>query len=171
MYIVAAGTVHLLGNRISSNDGTAVELNGAGTPTIDGNLITNNTGASFVLGNVSDATISNNLVRGNGAGVSVLVPLGAAGPTIVNNTFIEKAGATSPAITSVGFDSGARIVNNIVVTASSQAAIDCPVDYEPSPPVVSFNDVVNTGGPAFGSTCAGAAGTDGNVSVDPGPRS
>jgi len=168
VFIGGAGTTRLIGNSITANNGTAIELNAAGTPVIDANVVANNAGSAMSLGNVSDATVSNNLFRNNAGGVYALVPSGATGPTIVNNTFIEGgAGTTSPAITSIGFDSGTRIVNNIVIASSSQPAIDCPADYEASPPVVSHNDVVNSSGPGFGNTCAGEAGIHGNLSVDP----
>jgi len=78
----------------------------AATPVIRGNIIvgnTGNTGGGISLFNQSDAVITGNLIARNtaapnglgiwvgaGGGIFWLVPSGARGPTLANNTIVDN---------------------------------------------------------------------------------
>jgi serine protease len=177
--IQGEGTVQLLNNTITGNthDSGAggVALFAAGTPTITGNVIKDNTGWSsggMSLENVSDATITNNIIVGNqgaqGGGISVGVPFGARGPLVVNNTVAANRANSGLAVYATGFDAQASFVNNILVGAGTASVVECDGTFDPNPPSFQFNDVYNSGtGAAFGGTCTGQAGMNGNISADP----
>jgi hypothetical protein len=173
------GTVQLLNNVITGNthDSGAggVALFAAGTPTISGNVIKDNVGwigGGMSLENVSDATITNNIIVGNqgaqGGGIYLSVPYGARGPLVVNNTVAADRANTGLALYAVGFDAQSRFVNNILVGDGTASIVECDGTYDPNPPIFQFNDVYNSGtGAAFGGTCAGQIGVNGNISADP----
>jgi hypothetical protein len=177
--IQGEGTVQVLNNVITGNrhDSGAggVELFGAGTPTIRGNVIKDNVGwvgGGVSLVNDSDATITNNIIVGNqgaqGGGIYVSVPFGARGPLVVNNTVAANRANTGLAVYATGFHAQTSFVNNILVGDGTAAVVECDGTYEPNPPIFQFNDVYNGGtGPAFGGTCTGQTGMNGNISADP----
>jgi Right handed beta helix region len=177
--IQGEGTVQVLNNVITGNrhDSGAggVELFAAGTPTISGNVIKDNVGwigGGVSLVNDSDATITNNIIAGNqgaqGGGIYVSVPFGARGPLVVNNTVAANRANTGLAVYATGFHAQTSFVNNILVGHGTAAIVECDGTYEPNPPVFQFNDVYNGGtGPAFGGTCTGQTGMNGNISADP----
>ncbi len=148
-----AGTVQILDNTISGNShgsfGGGITLFSAGTPVISANYIQGNSagnqGAGIWIVNQSDATIVNNIITGNstpgsGGGIYWLVPSGAVGPIIVNNTIASNTAGEGSAIFADGFDEQAKIVNNILTWS---------------------------GAAAYGGTCTDQTGTNGNISADP----
>jgi serine protease len=177
--IQGAGTVQLMNNVITGNrhdsEAGGVALFAAGTPTISGNLIKGNIGwigGGMTIENVSDATITNNMIVGNqgaqGGGIYLSVPFGARGPLAVNNTVAGNQANTGLAVYATGFDAQATFVNNILAGTGTAAVLQCDGTYDPTPPVMRFNDVYNGGtGPAYGGVCAGQAGVNGNISADP----
>jgi hypothetical protein len=177
--IQSEGTVQLLNNVITGNthDSGAggVALFAAGTPTISGNVIKDNVGwvgGAMSLENVSDATITNNVIVGNqgaqGGGIYVSVPFGARGPLVVNNTVAANRANAGLAVYAGGFDAQTSFVNNILVGDGTASIVECDGTYDPNPPIFQFNDVYKSGtGAAFGGTCTGETGVNGNISADP----
>lgn len=173
-----AGTVTIEGNTIEDNSaaqGGGITLASAGAPEVIGNLIRRNHGGSagggLSLFNQSDAHIANNLIVGNdaakGGGLSVLVPASTNGPSVINNTFVHNEADAGAAILTDGFHDFSRYTNNVLVGATTQATFECGTSYRPIPPIITFNDVYNTTGPAYSPACGSPTGTDGNLSVDP----
>lgn len=180
--IRGAGSAQILGNVISSNamtssDGGGLALFAAGTPTISGNTITGNaasglspcaSGGGIYMVNLSDALIAGNLIAGNsagcGGGVYWLVPFGARGPLLVNNTIADNSGA---GIFADGFDAQALLVNNLIVASATQTALYCGNFNDLNPPIIRFNDVWSPSGGAYGGICTDQTGLNGNLSADP----
>jgi parallel beta-helix repeat protein len=173
-----AGTVTIEGNTIednSSGSGGGIALASAGTPEITDNIIRGNhgggAGGGLYLINQSDALIVNNLIVANdaaqGGGLAVLVPGSANGPAVINNTFVENHADVGAAIWTDGFHESSRYTNNVMIGATTQATFECVTSYRPTPPVITFNDVYNTTGPAYAPACGSPTGTDANLSVDP----
>jgi nitrous oxidase accessory protein NosD len=173
------GSVTLVDNVIVNNShgswGSGVSLFAAGTPTIARNVIRNNSGAlgggGFWIVNHSDAQIEDNLIVGNsadqGAGVYLSVPSGERGAVLVNNTVVANVGSIGTALYSVGFDGTARVANNIL-SGGGTSVVYCDPSYDQNPPVIEFNDVVQTeGGARYGGICADLTGSNGNVSLAP----
>jgi serine protease len=177
--IVGAGTVQLLNNVITGNthnDGAGgVELFSAGSPTISGNVIRDNVGwigGGMALANFSDATITNNVIARNrgarGGGIHVSVPFGARGPLVVNNTIAANQANTGLAVYVTGFFSQTAFVNDILVGEGTASTVQCDGTFDPSPPVLRFNDVYNSGtGSEYGGVCTDQTGVNGNISADP----
>jgi hypothetical protein len=175
-----ASQPQILNNTISHNstgvDGGGISLFAAGTPTIRGNFITANTasgaGGGIAMGNDSDALVQDNVLTGNtanqGGGIAALVPSGAVGPTLVNNTFYANSASNGGSELYLdGFYNQTPIYNNIFVGAAAQTAVFCDTQYLAQPPIFQFNDTFNPQGTPFAGTCTGETGTNGNVSVDP----
>jgi serine protease len=177
--IGGAGTVQLLNNVITGNThGTGaggVQLFAAGEPTISGNVIKDNVGwfgGGMALVNVSDATITNNVIAGNqgaqGGGIYVSVPFGARGPLVVNNTFAANEANNGLAAYATGFYGQTAFVNNILVGDGTASVVECDGSFDPSPPIIRFNDVYNGGtGAEYGGDCTDQTGVNGNISADP----
>ena len=90
-----------------------------------------------------------------------LVPFGARGPRLVNNTIADNTATVAgqgSAVFADGFDAGAALVNNGLVGASGQTALHCGAFNDPNPPVVRFNDVFTPAGPGYGGICADQTG-------------
>lgn len=179
--IRGAASAQILGNLIAGNstgsDGGAISLWAAGTPTIRGNVIQGNAangqGGAISMFNHSDAEISGNLIVGNsarqGGAIAWLVPSGARGPLVLNNTIVNNdASGEGSGIFADGFDRGAQIVNNIIVATTGQTAIHCGNFNDLNSPAIRSNDVV-AGAPEkrYGGACADQTGIAGNLSVDP----
>jgi hypothetical protein len=177
-----AGTVQILDNTISGNShgsvGGGIALFSAGSPVISANYIQGNSagnqGAGIWIVNESDATIVNNIITGNstpgsGGGIYWLVPSGAVGPIIVNNTIASNTAGEGSAIFADGFDAQAKVVNNILTGSGAAAVLFCGNFNDPNPPQqITFNDVWNsTGGPRYGGVCTDQTGTNGNIAADP----
>jgi serine protease len=177
--IGGAGAVQLLNNVITGNThgsgAGGVELFSAGTPTISGNVIKDNVGwfgGGMSLANYSDATITNNIIAGNrgaqGGGIYVSVPFGARGPLVVNNTIAANQANDGLAVYASGFFAQTAFVNNILVGDGTASIVECEGTFDPSPPIIRFNDVYNGGtGSEYGGTCTDQTGVNGNISADP----
>ena len=179
IFIGAAGTVHVIGNTIednSSGSGGGIGMNAAGAPVIIGNVIRRNhatgEGGGLSLGNLSDATITNNLIVDNdafrGGAMAALVPMGAVGPTMVNNTLAGNTATEGAALYLSGFHAGSRFANNIIVGATTSKTIECTGLYDPTPPIFDHNDIDNATGSELSAACGTPIGTNGNVSIAPG---
>jgi parallel beta-helix repeat protein len=179
--IGGAGSARILNNTITGNlassDGGGIALFAAGTPTITGNVISNNTagggnGGGISFGNASDALVANNVITGNsafsGGGIYWLVPFGQRGPNVVNNTVSDNTAVIGSAVFADGFDVNARLQNNILLGGGTDAVMACGSFNDLNPPVMVYNDVLNTGsGTAYGGTCSDQTGSNGNISADP----
>jgi putative cofactor-binding repeat protein len=180
------GATRIIGNIISNNllqvagNGGGIFLNAAGAVVVQGNIITNNVAQGIIPGaqgggisliNGESATITQNLIVGNsapqGGGVYFVGPYGFRGPFLVNNTIANNEGSFSSGVYATGYDSQSRLINNLIVAKPGEPAVVCDGLYDPTPPIVSFNDAYSSGGTAYSGTCAGAAGTNGNISADP----
>jgi hypothetical protein len=167
-------------NAGSGIGGGGISLFAAGTPTIMNNIISNNSaqnsgfgGGGISMVNFSDAVVVQNLIYGNsapqGGGVYYLVPSGANGPTLVNNTFVnnQSSSGQGSAVYANDFDVPSHFYNNIISGVSLQTAVYCGNLNSTAPPVFFSNDVYAQQGTAYGGICSDQTGTNGNVSVDP----
>jgi parallel beta-helix repeat protein len=186
--VSGAGAAVITGNVIADNsltgaDGGGISLFAAGFPVIRNNVISGNSvsgvfpaaqGGGIWIVNQSDALVVQNLIIGNsageGGGIYWLVPSGATGPRVVNNTiagnFAIVAGDGS-AVYADGFDANAALVNNLLIGADGQTALHCGNFNDANPPIVRFNDVFTLASPAYGGLCTDQTGVNGNVSVAP----
>jgi hypothetical protein len=127
-------------------------------------------GGGIALFNQSDASIIQNVIAGNsaavGGGVYWLVPSGARGPFLTNNTISGNNSPQGSAIFADGFDVQVQLINNIVVSAAGQNAIVCGT-YDTKTPTLSYNDVVASSGITYAGTCSAQTGINGNISADP----
>ena len=187
VFLFGPAAAEILDNVISNNtitdgDGGGISLNGAGNPVIRGNIISGNSASGFgstsqgggiVLVNRSDALIAQNLIIGNraeeGAGVFWIVPLGASGPTLVNNTIVnnDASQGEGSAVFADGLDANALLVNNVLAAPAGQTALTCGSFNDPNPPIIEFNNVFSDGGAAYGGICSDQTGLNGNISADP----
>jgi hypothetical protein len=178
--IGGASSAQLLNNAIYGNswysaNGGGVSLFAAGTPVLKNNLITNNSagsqGGGISMLNRSDALIEQNIIAGNsassGGGVYWLVPSGARGPFLVNNTVAGNHGQEGSAVFADGFDAAAQLINNILVASAGQNAVTCGNLNNTSAPIFQFNDVVAVSGLAYSGICTDQTGLNGNISQDP----
>jgi len=167
-------------NFMGSSDGGGISLFAAGTPTIKGNVISGNTatglspcaeGGGIWIVNFSDALIVQNLITGNtagcGGGIFWLVPFGALGPLLVNNTIADNDSPQGSGIFADGFDAQTELINNIVVAKAGQTAVYCGDFNDLNPPIFTFNDVFSPSGTAYGGICTDQTGINGNISNDP----
>jgi hypothetical protein len=186
--IGGAGAAVVEGNVIADNsltggNGGGISLFAAGTPLIRNNVIARNSvsgvspaaqGGGIWIVNQSDALIVQNLIVGNsageGGGIYWLVPSGARGPRLVNNTIADNVATVAgrgSAVFADGFDANAALVNNLLVGTANQTALHCGNFNDANPPVVLNNDVYAPGGPGYGGLCIDQTGVNGNLSVDP----
>lgn len=186
--IGGAGAAVIEGNVIADNslmggNGGGISLFAAGTPIIRNNVIARNSvsgvspaaqGGGIWIVNQSDALIVQNVIVGNsageGGGVYWLVPFGARGPRVVNNTVADNVATVAgrgSAVFADGFDVNAALVNNLLVAPLGQTALYCGNFNDANPPVIQFNDVFASGGSSYGGLCTDQTGLNGNISVDP----
>jgi hypothetical protein len=180
--VIGGANTQIIGNVISGNDGGngfgggGISVDAGGTPTIMNNIIRNNTvetsGGAITTFNGTDALIVQNLIYNNnapqGPGIYFLVPSGAHGPTLINNTIIGGTGSTQgTAVFASGFDDQVQFYNNLLIGTSGQNAVYCDSTYDLVPPTFTNNDAFSQGGTGLLGTCAGQSGTNGNISVDP----
>lgn len=180
--IIQLSSAQIVNNTISGNAagngvaGGGISLFAAGTPTIRGNVITGNSvdtsGGGIGMVNDSDPLITDNVIAGNtavqGGGLATLVPSGANGPTVINNTFsANNAPQGGSELYFSGFPNQTQFANNIFVGAATQIAVDCDASYSTQPPIFQFNDVFNPSGTTFAGSCTSASGTNNNISADP----
>lgn len=178
--IMGPGSAQILDNVIADNkpgaSGGGVSLQ-AGTPLIRGNVISGNTvssgaqGGGIWLVNQSNASITQNLIIGNsastGGGVYWLVPSGAQGPLLVNNTIADNDSAQGSGVFADGYDAQARLFNNLIVAKPGQTALYCGNFNDLNAPIIQFNNIYAPGGAAYGGICSNVTGTSGNISADP----
>lgn len=173
------GTPQVTGNTISGN---RADYGGAlavlSSPTVQDNVISGNSsvydGGGIWNVNGTSAAIVQNLVvnnrsTGNGGGISFSPASGAPGPDLVNNTFAgNTASGDGSAVWTSGFPAASRLSNNVLVGASGEGVLYCDPTWSSVPPVLDHNDAFSTsGGVAFDASCAGTAGSGGNISADP----
>ena len=178
IYIGGASVAEVIDNLIADNassDGGGISLFAAGDPTIRGNEIRDNVaaykGGGLRLVNRSDALITQNLVHGNvaaeGGGLSWLVPSGARGPRLVNNTIANNHSPMGSGVLAAGFQEQAALHNNIIVGNLGQVAVLCDDTYGAREPIFDHNDVFSEGAAAYGGACSDHTGERSNISRDP----
>lgn len=162
-------------NHIGDGSGGGIALFAAGTPTISGNVIVNNTtdlqGGGLHFANISDASVVQNIIAGNaagwGGGIYWLVPSGARGPRLVNNTIVGNLSPNGSAVFADGFDVSTVLYNNLIIASLGQTALFCGNFNDTNPPILRSNDVYSAEGAAYGGICSDQTGNNGNLSVDP----
>jgi parallel beta helix pectate lyase-like protein len=170
-------------NSLTGGSGGGISLFAAGVPLIRNNVIVRNSvsgvspaaqGGGIWIVNQSDALIVQNLIAGNsageGGGVYWLVPSGARGSRLVNNTIADNLATVAgrgSAVYADGFDVNAALVNNVLVAPAGQTALHCGTFNDPNPPIVRSNDVFAGNSPAYGGLCTDQTGINGNRSGDP----
>ncbi len=186
IYLGGAGSAQILDNEISNNsvalggNGGGIGMNSAGTPLIRGNIIRGNsaggitpcaTGGGINMINTNNATIVQNVIAGNsagcGGGVYWMVPSGARGPYLVNNTVVENDASTGSGLYADGYDANALLINNIIVGKSGQAAVYCGNFNDLNPPQFRNNTIYSPSGNSFGGICSDPNGVNGNITADP----
>lgn len=178
--IGGASAAQLLNNAIFGNswttaNGGGISLFAAGTPTLRNNLITGNTagsqGGGISMLNRSDALIVQNIVAANsasaGGGIYWLVPSGARGPLLVNNTVTGNHAQQGSAVLADGFDSQAQLINNLLIATTGQNTVTCGTLDGSSVPTFQSNDVLAVSGLAYSGNCTNQTGLNGNISQDP----
>lgn len=161
IHLGGAAAPLIQGNIIRTNNGGIIMF-AAGSPTIRNNIFQGNNGDAMNMVNQSDADIVQNLIIQNtGNGIYWLVPSGARGPRVVNNT-IYGNGASG--IYADGFDIGASIINNIIV---GSPALSVGGFNDNNPPATQYNDIFSTAGPAYSGLITNQTGIAGNISADP----
>ena len=178
-HLLGAGPATIADNVITGNQagstGGGIDVNGGGSSVIERNVITANAaqeGGGISVVNTMSPVFRNNLIVGNtassvGGGVAMLVPSGGGSPQIRNNTIVDNTGLTGPGLSMTGWLATTSVQNNVITGPSGVATIWCSPAYDPTPPVLLSNDVLNPTGAEYDGTCAGTTGTGGNVSVDP----
>ena len=181
--IGGAASARVIGNIIQNNNGGngigggGISLFAAGAPLIMNNLFIKNTvqttGGAISMYNDSDAIVVQNLFVNNsapqGGAIYYLVPSGANGPTLVNNTFFNNTASTGQgsAVYANDFDVPSHLYNNIIDEVSGQTAVYCGSLNSSTPPLFFNNDVFASGGTTYGGICTDQTGTNGNISADP----
>jgi len=176
--IGGASAAEVIDNLIADNtssDGGGLSLFAAGDPTIRGNEIRDNVaaneGGGLRLVNRSDALITQNVIHGNvaieGGGLYWLVPYGARGPRLVNNTIANNHSPTGSGILAAGFQEQAALNNNIIVGRPGQIAVLCDGTYGDQEPIFAYNDIYSEGAAAYGGSCSDHTGESANISGDP----
>ena len=186
--LYGSGSVQILGNRILDNSfagasGGGISLFGGASPTISSNLISGNAaggdGGGIWIVNDATPTIENNLIIGNSAGlIGTIVPNGSGGGVywsgfwmgslaVINNTIAFNAGTQGSAIYGNSYQP-AQAFNNIIHGSDGGALIYCGNFNTQNPPLLTYNDVFNTGsGTGYGGICSDQTGSNGNISADP----
>jgi parallel beta-helix repeat protein len=161
IHLQGAATPMVEGNIIRSH-AAGVSMFAAGAPTIRNNVIMANRSDGLNMVNQSDADIVQNLIIGNaGSGIAWLVPSGARGPLVVNNTIVRNGG---PGISADGYDAASAILNNIIV---GTPALSVGGFNDVNPPVIGHNNIYATNGMAYTGLIADMTGVAGNISSDP----
>lgn len=161
IYLGGAATPLIEGNIIKTNTG-AVIMFAAGSPTIRNNLIQGTQGDALNMVNQSDANIVQNVIYENsGNGIYWLVPSGARGPWVINNTIVNNG---SYGIYADGYDATAQIVNNIIV---GNQALGVGTFNDLNPPIIQYNDVYSPTGGIWLGQITNMTGVAGNISTNP----
>ena len=176
--IVGASNAQIVHNMISKNSagsGAGVELFAAGDVFVENNKVVSNgpagQGGGFYIVNEADEVIVQNLIARNvassGSQVYSLIPQSTKGFVLINNTIVSAPkGGADAAVIADGFNKNVLIENNIISAAGDNAGLSCNPIYTDGPPIVEFNDAFNPT-VAYGGSCAGFDGTNGNMSADP----
>lgn len=183
--VFGEGAAIIVSNRIENNiwtgHGGGIELYDPGFPVVANNVIDHNTAGSvggggmwihFDGGLTSNALIVQNLIYANtadrGAGIDFSATTEGPRPVFVNNTIIGAMGsAQGSAVRVDGFDDQVTFYNNLLIGLSGQNAVYCGAAKTSVPPTFTNNDAYSLNGSGFQGTCAGEAGQNGNVSLNP----
>lgn len=172
------GTPIIRGNTIINNlfgYGGGLALFAAGLPQIERNIIAGNRalseGGAIDIVNDSDALIAGNLIFGNtagtkGGGISWLVPSGARGPLLVNNTIADNDAPSGASLYLDGYQGSAALYSNIITAAANSSPVTCSSFWNPATPIFRSNLVYSIGAPNYVG-CADQTGLNGNISGDP----
>src|SRR5580704_1086951 len=179
MYILGASTAQLLRNtfigNVASAGGGAIGLFDAGSVHIENNRITKNNGASqggaIWMVNEADEIIVQNLMYDNvassGTEIYSSIPQSTTGFRLINNTIVSRNPNADAAVVADGFNTNAKIVNNVIVAPGTSGALICNPFYYDGPPIVKFNDAWSPKGIWYGGMCAEDGGIKGNISANP----
>lgn len=181
----ASGAVEIRGNRIVGNlvtrfsSGGGINLVDSGATVIVGNRIEGNrarlAGGGIAIHGSSSARIENNLILanalsepGHGGGVHWLIMVGPRGPDLIGNTIVANHAESGAGIHADGFDSRARIINNLVVAPPGLVAIACGDFGDLQPPAQHHNIAAEDPDASRGSCDSPAAlGPKGNLRSPP----
>jgi hypothetical protein len=169
-------TRNVIKSNLAYEFGGGVTFFAAGTAYVEDNTIAKNScpqcqGGGIYMVNEADEVIVQNLiysnVGGSGSQIYSLVPQSTTGFRLINNTIVSTTPAYDTAVMADGFNKNAIIENNIIVAAGNEVGLLCNPIYQYGPPVVGYNDVISPQGIAYGDSCSGFGGTNGNISADP----
>jgi hypothetical protein len=96
-----------------------------------------------------------------------LIPQSTTGYRLINNTIVSTNPDADAAVVADGFNTNAKIVNNVIVAPGTSAALICNPIYYDGPPIVKFNDAWSPKGIWYGGMCAEDGGIKGNISANP----
>src|SRR5262245_55059597 len=178
--IIGVGSPEILDNVISDNvnaHGGGIFMDVDGTPIIKRNVIKGNRvpapgqagdqGGGIYMGNKVKALIVQNLITGNQAGAGGGIYSFGDASVLINNTIADNDGpANGSGIFADGASGGLQLTNNIIVAKPGQSGLYCG-SFVQEPPIIRFNNIFSSGGPAYGGSCSDKTGTDGNISADP----
>jgi serine protease len=179
MYILGSSTAQVLSNTFTGNvasaGGGAIGLFDAGSVRIENNRITKNNGASqggaIWMVNEADEIIVQNLmyddVASSGTELYSLIPQSTTGYRLINNTIVSRNWNADAAVVADGFNTNAKIINNVIVAPGTSGALICNPFYFDGPPIVKFNDAWSPKGIWYGGMCAEDGGIKGNISANP----
>jgi len=179
MYIGGASTARVLRNtfigNVASAGGGAIELFAAGNVFIENNRITKNNGGgeggAIDMVNEADEIIVQNLmyddVASSGTEFYSLIPQSTTGYRLINNTIVSTNVNADATVVADGFNTNAKIINNVIVAPGTSAALICNPIYQDGPPIVKFNDAWSPKGIWYGGMCAEDGGIKGNISANP----
>jgi hypothetical protein len=179
MYIGGASVAQVVRNtfigNVASAGGGAIGLFAAGSVRIENNRITKNNGASqggaIWMVNEADEIIVQNLmyddVASSGTEFYSGVPQSTTGFRLINNTIVSRNPSADAAVVANGFNTNAKIINNVIVAPGTSGALICNPFYFDGPPIVKFNDAWSPKGIWYGGMCAEDGGIKGNISANP----
>ncbi len=137
MYIVGASTAQVLRNafigNVASAGGGAIGLFAAGSVRIENNRITKNNGGgqggAIWMVNEADEIIVQNLmyndVASSGTEFYSLIPQSTTGYRLINNTIVSTNLNADAAVIADGFNTNAKIINNVIVAPGTSGALIC----------------------------------------------
>jgi parallel beta-helix repeat protein len=159
---LGGAAIPLIENNIIEKNARGIDMFAAGDPVIRNNRIQGNRGDGVGMVNRSDANIIQNIIVGNtNSGITWLVPSGARGPWVINNTIFRNGTA---GISADGFDVSSRIINNIII---GTPALSVGGFNDNNPPQVRNNNIFSTTGAAYAGLISNLTGVAGNIAADP----
>jgi hypothetical protein len=179
MYIGGASTAQVLRNKfignVASSGGGAIGLFAAGSVRIENNRITKNNGggqggAFWIVGEADEIIVQNLMyddVASSGTEFYSLIPQSTTGFRLINNTIVSRNPSADAAVVADGFNTNAKIFNNVIVAPGASGALICNPFYYDGPPIVKFNDAWSPKGIWYGGMCAEDGGIKGNISANP----